>query len=431
MGEHPRLLMVGVDYQALEAIYDCGNAGNGDDASKIGVTVLMGGQAKDIGLPLPRDVRVIFVDDTSSIDACMNALSRSDATAFDAVYALDDQAMMTASALGCLLGARSLPARTVSLFRDKYLQKRVLRQAGIVVARHQLIPDIHDIPSGYRLSFDKAVMKPVAGQATESTYLVHSTEEVRRIGMDRKARGLRARTFVVEEFMEGQEWFADGVVSGGQVRFASLGRYGRTCLEAVNESLPVRTFCLDPATDKVCYETAMPLVAKALSTLGLTDGVFHMELFHMPCGGIAFGECAARRGGGPIRDQVRHKFGVDLAYQGIQALLRGIDDIPTTVVDGEVASAYLPLAHGTLLDHPPVEELLALPGVVSARIFVPKGLRTLRPAANTFGRMGEFTVHTPAGEATARLEEISEWFESRLRVLPLTPTMRELRALYS
>jgi hypothetical protein len=256
---------------------------------------------------------------------------------------------------------------------------------------------------------------------------------VRRIGLDRKARGLRARTFVVEEFITGEEWFADGVVSGGRLRFASLGRYGKTCLEAVAENSPVRTFCLDPVSDKVCYEVAIPVVAKALSTLGLTDGVFHMELFHMPCGGINFGECAARRGGGPIRDQVRYKFGVDLAVHGIQALLEigGTDDIPTTLVDGEVASAYLPLANGTLLDHPSVEELLAQPDVVSARIFVPKGLRTLRAAANTFGRMGEFTVHTPPGEASARLDEVSRWFESRLRVLPLTPTMRELRALYS
>lgn len=425
MGEHPRLLMVGVDHQALESLQN-----NGGGAE---VTVLMGGQAKDIGLPVPRDAHVIFVDDTVSIDSCMNALSRCGATDFDAVYALDDQAMMTASALGCLLGARSLPARTVTLFRDKYLQKRVLRQAGVVVARHELITDIHDLPSGYRLGFDKAVMKPVAGQATESTYLVQSTADVRQIGLDRKARGLRPRTFVVEEFIEGEEWFADGVVSGGQVRFASLGRYGQTCLEAVSESSPVRTFCLDPVTDKVSYESAMPVVAKALSTLGLTDGVFHMELFHQPCGGIAFGECAARRGGGPIRDQVSYKFGVDLAYHGIMVMLEtgSTDNISSTVIDGEVASAYLPLVHGTLLDHPSVEELLALPDVVSARIFVPKGIRTLRPPANTFGRMGEFTVHTSPGDAAARLDEVSRWFESRLRVLPLTPTMRELRTLYS
>src|SRR5688572_14160578 len=159
MGQHPRLLMVGVDHQALEVIRSGDHTGEAGDA--VEVTVLMGAQAKDIGLPMPRDVKVIFVDDTTSIDACMNALSRCGETAFDAVYALDDQAMMTAAALGCALGARSLHPRTVSHFRDKYLQKRVLRQAGIVVARHELIPDIHDLSPSYRLSYDKAVLRPV------------------------------------------------------------------------------------------------------------------------------------------------------------------------------------------------------------------------------------------------------------------------------
>src|SRR5918998_2878521 len=103
MGEHPRLLMVGVDHQALEVIH---TGGAGDD---VDVTVLMGGQTKDIGLPVPHDIKIIFVDDATSVDACANALFRCGETTFDAVYALDDQAMMTAAALGCLLGTRSLP----------------------------------------------------------------------------------------------------------------------------------------------------------------------------------------------------------------------------------------------------------------------------------------------------------------------------------
>ncbi|HEX6683372.1 MAG TPA: ATP-grasp domain-containing protein [Candidatus Limnocylindrales bacterium] len=422
MGDRSRLLMIGVDHQALEALGD-----------EVDVTVLIGGQAKDIGLPMPCEARTLFVDDTRSVDACMNALYRAEATEFDAVYPVDDQAMMTASAVGCLLGVRCLPARVVSLFRDKYLQKHTLRQAGIVVARQELIPDIRDIPRGYRLRFDKAVLKPVAGQATESTYLVTTTEDVRRAAAECKSQGVKARTFVVEEFIEGEEWFADGIVSGGRLRFASLGRYAQTCLTAVSERAPVRTFSLDPIADKVAYESAMPVVAKAISTLGLTDGIFHMELFHQPCGGIAFGECAARRGGGPIRDQVRYKFGVDLAYYGVRALLEQVEDIPTAIVDGSVASAYLPLVPGTLLDHPSVQELVALPDVVSARIFVPKGLRTPPlggGGGNTFGRMGEFTVHT-FGSASARLDEVSEWFAARLRVVPLHTTMRELRDLYS
>jgi hypothetical protein len=259
---------------------------------------------------------------------------------------------------------------------------------------------------------------------------VSSTAEVERISRDCRARSVAARTFVVEEFIEGEELFADGIVSGGRPKFVALGRYPQNCLQAVKDRSPVRTFTLDPVVDKGYYDAALPVVEKSLATLGLTDGIFHMELFHGQCGGVVFSECGARRAGGPIRDQVLHKFGVDLALLGAMALLESIEDIPVVERDGAVAGAFLPLAEGTLLDHPPESELLAREGVVGARIFVPRGLRTSAPGGNTFGRMGEFWVHAnDSAQASDLLDATAKWFAGRMVVLPLSPTMRELRAL--
>lgn len=412
--------MIGPDHQALEAIQE----------HDVEVTVLVGGSSKDIGLPIPSGrTTVLFTDDHKNVDNALNCLYRHGAEQFDAVYAHDDPAMMTAAVLGQVLGARAIAPKVVALFRDKYQQKQALRRAGVEVARHELIEDIRDLPPGYELPFARAVVKPVAGQATLSTFLVSSTSEVERISRECRAKAVPSRTFVVEEFVEGEEWFADGVVSGGRVRFASMGRYAKNCLTAVNERTPVRTFCLDPIADKAAYDVAMPVVHQALSTLGLIDGVFHMELFY-DGSRIAFSECAARRAGGPISDQIRHKFGVDLAALSVLCHLRAIDDIAATPRDGVVGSAFLPLAEGTLLDHPSVADLLAQPDVVNARIFVPKGLRTAPAGGNTFGRLGEFTVHTNSWEETTRrLDEVSAWFTANLKVLPLTATMRELRRL--
>jgi hypothetical protein len=234
---------------------------------------------------------------------------------------------------------------------------------------------------------------------------------------------------VVEEFAEGEEWFADGVVSDGRVRFVSLGRYAKNCLAAVTDHSPVRTFCLDPVTDKALYDIAIPMVTRALAALGLGYGVFHMEMFY-DGSRLAFSECAARRAGGPISDQVRHKFGVDLAALSILSQLQPIDDIAAEPVEGSIGSAFLPNVEGTLLDHPSIAELLAQPDVVNARIFVPKGLRTSASGGNTYGRLGEFTVHTKSWEESVRrLDEVSAWFEANTKVLPLTATLRELRSL--
>ena len=410
--------MVGVDHQALEVLPEA-----------IEVTALMGAGTKDIGLPVPRQVHTVLIDEVKSVDAALNALYRHDLSGFGAVYAYDDPAMMTAAAIGAVLGIRAVPASVVALFRDKYLQKQRLHAAGVPVTRHEFIEDIRELPPGYELPFAAAVVKPVSGQATVSTFVARSTADLARISRDCRARNVAARNFIIEEFVDGEEWFADGIVSEGVLRFASLGRYAKNCLTAVNERTPVRTFCLDPDTDKTAYDAAMPVVRQALAALGLRDGIFHMELFHHD-GRVVFSECAARRAGGPIRDQIRHKFGVDLAYYGVQALLEPVGDIPVQLRDGVVASSFLPLVEGTVLDHPDETELAAQEGVLGARMFVPRGFRAAPQGASTFGRMGEFTVHAESESlATQRLDEIAQWFADRLVVLPLAPTMRELRSL--
>lgn len=411
--------MVGPDHQALEAI-------QGHD---IDVTVLVGGMSKDIGLPIPDSARVLFTDDSKNVDSALNCLYRHELESFDAVYAHDEAAMMTAALIGKALGARAIPPKTISRFRDKYQQKRILREAGFDVARHVLIEDIRDLPADFALPFARAVVKPVAGQATQTTYLVSDTEEVRRISRDCRAGNVAARTFVVEEFVEGEELFADGVVSGARVRFASLGRYGKNCLAAVRDRSPVRTYCLDPVADKALYERALPVVTGALATLGLENGVFHMELFHNGSR-MVFSECAARRAGGPISDQVRIKFGVDLAALSVLSQLSPLDDIAATTRDGVVASAFLPVPDGTLLDHPSEAEMLARPGVVNVRFFVPRGTRSAPTGGNTFGRMGEFTVLGEDWEkATTLLDDTAAWFGGELKVLPNNLTMREIRQL--
>lgn len=416
-----RLLMVGADLPALEVA-----------AADVDVTVLLGATTRDGGLPLPAGLRTVFVDDHKSVDAALNGLLRAGLGpgSFDAVYAYDDPSLMTAAMLAQVLGARAVPPGTVALFRDKYLQKQRLREAGLPVTATALIEDIRELPAGYRLPFARAVVKPVAGMATQSTFVVDGDADLARVSAQCRAGGAGARNFVVEEFVEGEEWFADGFLSGGEVRFLSLGRYTEPCLSAVLGRSPVQTFSLDPTADKAAYDLASPLVVAALRELGLVDGVFHMELFHQPdTGRLVFSECAARRAGGPIRDQIRYKYGVDLAADGVRALLEPVGEPAVRVRDGVVASTFLPLRPGVVLGCPTAGEVLAQPDVVHARIFVPKGMRIQGNAANTFARMGEVTVHT-ADVATAqrRLVEIADWFTAHIEVLPLTPTLRELYA---
>lgn len=419
MNQVHRLLMIGVDHPALEVA-----------APDVEITVLLGAPTKDGDRPLPAGARVVFADDHKNVDSVLNALYRAGhgEGSFDAVYAHDDPALMTAAVVATVLGARSVPPATVSLFRDKYLQKQRVRAAGIPVAGHDLIQDIRELPEGYRLPFPRAVVKPVAGMATQSTYVVASDDDLARVSA--QCRTASARTFVVEEFVEGEEWFADGIISGGEIRFLALGRYAQPCLSAVQQRAPVQTFSLDPTADAWAFDLARPLVSASLAALGLRDGIFHLEMFHNAATGtLTFSECAARRAGGPIRDQIRYKYGVDLAEYCVRVLLEPVGEITPKVRDGVVASTFLPLKPGIILGYPPVTELVSLPDVVHARMFVPVGLSIAAGAANTFFRMGEITVQTQTmDQAQERLAEVAAWFTDRVDVLPISPTLRALHA---
>ncbi|GHJ45309.1 hypothetical protein Cs7R123_26510 [Catellatospora sp. TT07R-123] len=416
-----RLLMIGVDPTALEGL-----------PATVDVTVLMGALNKDQGDPIPDRVRTVFVDDQKNVDSALNGLYRAGfgEGSFDAVYAFDDPQLMTAAALGALLGANAVPAPTVALFRDKSLQKRRIAEAGLPVTGYAVIDDIRELPDGFTMPFARGVLKPVAGMATQSTYVVENQADLVRISAQCRAGKVSARNFLLEEFVPGDEWFADGIMSDGHIRFLALGRYAQPCLSAVQQRSPVQTFSFDPTADKWAFDLARPLIEQSIAALGLVDGIFHLEMFHQPENGrVVFSECGARRGGGPIRDQIRYKYGVDLGEYGPLALLQPLPEIPTRIREGVVASTFLPLKPGVIVGFPTAAEIAAQPDVARTRLYVPVGKRIEAAAANTFYRMGEVTVHTAdAATAERRLTELAAWFTDRIDVVALNPTLRELFA---
>ncbi|MDI1463936.1 hypothetical protein QEZ54_23405 [Catellatospora sp. KI3] len=416
-----RLLMVGADGPALEALPET-----------VEVTVLLGAFSKDRGNVIPERARTVFVDDHKSPDSALTGLYRAGygEGSFDAVYAHDDPVLMTAAAIGAILGANAVPAPTVALFRDKSLQKKRIAEAGLPVAGYAVIDDIHELPDDFEMPFTRGVLKPVAGMATQFTSVVESRADLVRVSAQCRNAKVSMRNFLLEEFVAGDEWFADGIMSDGHIRFLALGRYAEPCLSAVQQRAPVQTFSFDPTEDKWAFDLARPLIEQSIAALGLVDGIFHLELFHQPdLGRVVFSECGARRGGGPIRDQIRYKYGVDLGDYGARALLQPIGDIPTRVREGVVASTFLSLKPGIVVGFPTASELAAQPDVAHVRMHAPLGARIEATPANTYFRMGEVTVHTDdVASAERRLAELAAWFADRVDVMALNPTMRELFA---
>ncbi|MFJ4186384.1 ATP-grasp domain-containing protein [Kitasatospora sp. NPDC089509] len=418
----PSVLLLGTDKYVMQA---CVRGG-------VDAVVVWGAAGYDHGLAeVPAELTVLLVDDHKSPEAVLMALHRAGLGEhrFDAVHTSDEWALVTAGVVAAQLGCRAIDPVTAVHFRDKSLQKRKVAAAGIPTARVTVIDDVHDV-SGVAWEYDKAVLKPIAGAATARTAVVDGFEGLRALSRRYRADRTAQRTFVLEEYVGGEEWIADGFVHGGELLFLAVGRYGAPCLTMIDEQTPLSMWHFDPKDDTWAYDLGEPVVRRALEALGLQDGVFHMELFHDPATGqLTFSECAARRGGGLIHEQIQAKFGLHL---GEAALLSALGRTPSAAVErrpGIFGTSYLKGRAGIMFSCPSPAELRALPGVEFARVEFPAGERFLGDIDNTNHRVGQVLVSAQDEEELhSRFAEVGAWFDERLVIAPQGVTGREIRA---
>jgi len=387
----------------------------------------------DFGPWIPRDgVSVLRVDDHVSAENVLSALHRRGLRdhRFTAVHAADEWSLVTAGLVAQTLGTRGLDPDVAVHFRDKYLQKRKIRQAGIRTADATVIEDIHDVEHLAGADISRSVLKPIAGGGTAHTITIADFDDLARASLRFRAEGVAPRTFLLEEFVSGDEWAADGVVFDGELLFFALARYSEPCLTYVEQQHPPLVIRVDPKESSWAYDLAAPVVRRSLDALGLTNGIFHLELFHDgDAGEFSFGECAARIGGALTQEQVHYMFGVDLAEAGVLCSLGRRPQLDVRTRPGVVAATYIMGRPGNLVGHPSLAEVYAQDGVEFARFDVPFAATVNPEMANTGQNLGQLLVSADtAEEAEARIGELRNWFEERLVVARPDMTFREHRA---
>jgi len=417
----PLVLLLGADQHILEA---CGRDG-------VDAVVAWGATAYDFGLvPIPEGVTAVRVDDQASPEAVLMALHRAGLgdRVFDTVYTSDEWALVTAGVLAQYLGCRGIDPATAVHFRDKSLQKRRVAEAGLRTARVTVVEDVHDVSAITGLEYRRAVLKPVAGAATTRTTVVENLADLQQRSKQYREDRTAQRTFVLEEFVDGDEWIADGVVFGGELVFCALGTYGSPCLTVVDQGLPLSMRRFDPTSEAWAYELCEPFVRQAIAALGLRSGAFHMEFFRGRDDVLTFGECAARRGGGLIHEEVETKFNVHL---GAATLRCALGRHPEPAVESRpetVGTTFLMGSPGTLVSCPSQDELMEQPGVVLARIEFPVGGQFAEGPASTDRRIGQVLVTADSEEGLQRrFAELREWFAERTVITPPGGNQRELR----
>ena len=407
----PSVLLLGADQYVLRAC----------EVHDVDPVLLCNSSAYDAGrLQMPQRGTLIRVDDITNPEDCLAALHRAGLAdrQFDAIQTTWEFSTVTAAVLGRALGCRSIDPVTALHFRDKSLQKARLLSAGVPVTRSVVIPDIYDV-SDVPLEFDRAVLKPIAGGGTAFTSAVRERKDLEDVSRACREKKETKRTFLLEEYVDGDEWMAEGVVFGGEVLFFGLGAYTEPCLDALTGQVPISLWRLDPVQDAEAYKSTEPVVRSAIAALGLRDSVFHMELFsENGTGRIIFSECAARRGGALTQEQVLGKFNVDLAEAALLCAIGQKPEIDLKVHPKVVGCVGLYGPAGTVVSYPTPDELMSQPNVTFVQMWVPPGASLNPQFAASADMLGAVLLMTESvQEFDQRVPQLRQWFGERLVVV--------------
>ncbi|MCX4593660.1 ATP-grasp domain-containing protein [Streptomyces sp. NBC_01549] len=315
------------------------------------------------------DATHVVVPNDGDVEQILAGLARAEIAIdeFDFVCTIGEWPIVAAALLAEHGKAVGMKLSAAIALRDKFVQKRLVREAGLPVAGAQM-PDLLSDLDGEQLTYP-IVIKPLTGAGSQDTHVVSDAAELASLveTYQQPPRG----PWLVEEFMEGEELHLDGVVRAGVVRALSVSRYFQNVIDIKSGGL-VGSVLLDPNENPDLYSKAQSLLTGVLDALGHEDGIFHAEAFEKD-GELTFSEVGGRLGGGVVQDIVLRRFGVDLSDEWARAALGLPPGEPAEPSKEQCGWVHLQAPAGVAEHVPDESELLAQPGCVEAAISIGPG----------------------------------------------------------
>ncbi|GAA3465253.1 ATP-grasp domain-containing protein [Saccharothrix longispora] len=344
-----------------------------------------------------------LVDETAVFDVHDPAAARVWAAArsvrFDAVMTFREMCVESVAAIADELGLPGNPPRAVRTVRTKDLCREVLREAGLPQPACAVVSDV----DGARAALTGPgpwIVKPRDAMGSVGVSLVSGVDDLpAAVAALPDASG----PFLVEEFVTGPEYSAEGVFVGGEP--VVIGLTAKSTGPGFVETGHRMPAVLDPATDAA----ARAEVARALRAAGLTHGIFHVEFWLTPA--PVLGELHARPGGDFIHAMLEHVHpGLELYGTLVDDLL-GVPPAPVPPAAGAAAVHFPPVPPGTVTA---VEGWPGptTPGLLAAHLSAAPGA-TVRPVAHSADRPAVLVVGAPGA---AEVDDLLEGLAGGVRI---------------
>lgn len=241
----------------------------------------------------------------------------------DRIVALDDYDVEMAAALREHLRLPGMGDTTARYFRDKLAMRVRARDRNI------LVPDFVHILNYDRIREFMArvpppwLLKPRSEASSLGIKKINSPDE---LWPTLDVLGDRQSYYVLEQFVPGEVFHIDSIVSEKEVVFSEVHQYGRPPFSVMHEGgVFVTRTVQHGSTEEQKLKAANDKLIKAL---GLVRGVTHAEFLKGEADGkFYFIECAARVGGANIAELVAASTGLNLWEQWAQIEIAGEDAV--------------------------------------------------------------------------------------------------------
>ncbi|MDQ3585017.1 MAG: ATP-grasp domain-containing protein [Pyrinomonadaceae bacterium] len=230
------------------------------------------------------------------------------------VVALEEFDVITAGLVRehlCVPGMTSSQAR---VFRDKLAMRHAAQRAGVRVPDFANAYNYQDVGELMERVPAPWVLKPRTDVSAIGIRKLHESEEVWRALDELDARERpheRAPFYLLERFVPGEVYHVDSLVSGGEVLFAGVNRYGRPPLNVAHEGGVFISHSI--ARDSVEHRALLKINRKVIKSLGLPHGATHAEFIKSAADGqFYFLEIAARVGGAFLAETLEAASGLNI-----------------------------------------------------------------------------------------------------------------------
>lgn len=260
--------------------------------------------------PWPHDAidEIYYLPDDASQDDLIHSVSylaRNEDIA--RIIPLDEFDLENAAALREHLRLPGLGLTAMRYFRDKLAMRMQARAAGIRVPDFVPVINYDEI----RAFMDRCPLPWILKPRSEASAIgLKKIKDPEVLWRTLDELGDRQSHFLLEEFVAGDVYHVDGLVSDDEVLFSEAHRYAATPFEVMHSGglFATRTLGRDSDEATRCREHTVQL----MKAFGLRHGAFHTEFIRDQDGQFHFLETAARVGGAHIAEMLEASTGINL-----------------------------------------------------------------------------------------------------------------------